>query len=299
MKFLIFFCIILISSNSFCQEFQIRDKSTNNGIPFVAIYNSSSSGFYSSESGYFSLTQLNGDSVKFEHLSYKEYKTTKGDLTSSNSRIIYLESKSISLNEVVVRKTEPKTERLGYYWSETTSKNVGPGGKSEFALFAVHIKNNSGVEGQIKKVFYDLASQFGNKGGSKARIRIYTVGQDGYPDKDLLTDEIIKRIEKYTPNIKQNVEKYNISFPAEGVFVALEFFCYFKQKNSKELGHYSIKTNCPHVATTIDTESSITGESYYYTLSNRKKLEWVSFSDGSEYKNFKGIVFKFGAEVEF
>ncbi len=173
---------------------------------------------------------------------------------------------------------------------------MGPGGQSDFEVYVNHVKNVGRIEGYLTKLYFDLHVDIFEKSNSKVRIRVFSVGENGLPKDDLLTREIIKRVDRITPNIKIDVSEYNIVFPGEGVFIGLEFFCNFEVKSIKNGRHIKNITNCPHIPTAKVSNNATVGESYYWSIL-KGKMQWVCYSNGETYRGTKGHVFKFGAEV--
>lgn len=300
MKKIIIFNIIYIlfisTAKAQTPSFIVKDLSTNQPIQFVAVSTQRGNGTYTDENGLFNFSFSKNDTLTISHISYNQLKISYSTLLQLPNYIIQLTPKVFTLKEAVVKPESNKITLLGYYKEETFFKRVGPGGQSDFSVYVNHIKNINGIEGYLNKLYFDLYVDISEKSNSKVRIRVFSVGTDGLPKDDLLTKEIIKKVDRITPNIKIDVSKNNIIFPKEGVFIGLEFFCKFEMKEMKKSSNYKKNTNCPHIPTAKVENNQQIGESYYWTIL-KGKPQWVCYSNGKEYRGTKGHVYKFGAEV--
>ncbi len=290
--------LLLMVQNLVLAQTQIKDSHTKEPIPFVAISKQNGTGTYSNEDGSFDLSLTSSDTLYISHLAYKSIKLTKSDIEKLLGGVVYLVPKSFELSEVKISPTLKNSINLGYYHEKTYFNRTGPGGKNDFSVFVNHFKNTVNVEGYLEKIYFDLHVAVTERSNSKARVRIFSVGEDGLPKDDLLNKEIIKRIDRLTPNLQIDVSELNITFPLKGVFIGLEFFCNFEPKEQNKRGNYKTITNCPHIETAKVSNSHVIGESYFWSIW-AGKMEWVCYSDGSKMRGSKGHVFKFGAKVRY
>lgn len=291
--------ILLFCLNTcFAQQktFMIKDKVTNQSIYLVAISTQRGNGVYSAEDGSFSFLTTAKDTLTISHLSYQQLVLSKKDLDNLDNSVIFLTPKVTELAEVRVNPAKLTKKMLGYYDEKTTSKRWGPGGFTDFEIFLNHLKNPTQAEGYINKLYFDLYVDITEGSGSKARVRIYSVGADGLPKDDILTKEIIKRIDRISPNLRIDISSLKIVFPPEGVFIGLEFFCTTKKGKLNSRGVHPIISDCPHVPVATVANYQEAGNSYMWS-SLKGKSRWACVSDGSKAKAWTGQVFKFGAEV--
>ena len=297
-KFRITFILFFVTNILFAQNTKIFvfDKETNLPIALASIYTQRGIGSYSNEDGSLYINITKNDTLYVKHLSYNDIKISYDDFKNLTNNIIYLVPKEIELQQVVVKPTKLKKISLGYYKEKTFSERAGPGGFSDFQLYVNHIKNQTGQVGVLDKLHFDLHVELTEKSNSRVRIRVFSVGKNGLPNEDILTKEIIKKVDRLSPNIHVDVSEFNILFPPEGVFIGLEFFCTFETKLAKRENHTKDITNCPHIATSNVSNFDEMGNSFYWSLYNRH-FQWICCSDGSIYKGLKGHVFKFGADI--
>lgn len=85
------------------------------------------------------------------------------------------------------------------------------------------------------------------KEDAKIRVRLFSVNNNGSPGSEMGNEDLIKTIPKGIKNVEINLEKYNIRFPKEGIFVAIEWLFIkenyivqetIKDKNGKEYEGY-------------------------------------------------------------
>ncbi len=296
MKQILIYIYLLSISSSFAQvkTLFIRDKFTNEPISLVAVYTQKGNGTYSQEDGSLQFTLQTNDTLWVSHVSYQKIILTFNEIKRLENSTIYLIPISTELNEVIVRPSKLIKKRLGYFDEKTDFKRAGPGGNKKFDIFVNHIKNISGASGFINKLYFDLHVDIFERSNSKVRIRVFSVGSDGLPKDDILNKEIIKVVDRFSPNIKVDISDLNIAFPPEGVFIGLEFFCSFELKNFQS--HSKTITDCPHIETAKVSNFEEIGNSYALDIV-KNRIQWVCWSNGNYWSGLKGHVFKFGAEV--
>ncbi|MDZ7935704.1 MAG: carboxypeptidase-like regulatory domain-containing protein [Emticicia sp.] len=290
--------ILIIAQNFVLAQTLIKDSNSKEPIPYVSVSRQNGTGTYSNEDGSFELLISSSDTLYISHLAYKSIKLTKSDIDNLTGGVIYLVPKSFQLSEVQISQSRKSEIDLGYYYNKTFFNRTGPGGKNDFSVFVNHLKNTANQQGYLEKLYFDLHVDLTEKSNSKARIRVFSVGEDGLPKDDLLNKEIIKRIDRLTPNLQIDVSEFNIVFPLNGVFIGLEFFCNYEQKEQNRRGNYKTITNCPHIETAKVLNSNVIGESYFWSIW-AGKMQWVCYSDGTKMRGAKGHVFKFGAKVRY
>jgi hypothetical protein len=271
-------------------------------VPYVTIYSVKSFvGNHADEDGYFEWNIGNKqDSLVISSVGYEIKKIIMTSLKAKEINVIKLDQSVVSLNEVIVKRNGKAVEKeIGFSDNEPQKgMGMGPGGISENELYVNYYPNIDQNEGWIKKLKFDIRGFDFSQKNSKAKIRILGVNKsNGLPDNDLLQKDIIVKINRLSPDIILDIEKLNIQFPIDGLFIGLEFICNseFVFKKQSLVGQ---KSNCPRITLTKSVDYKLEGKSYFWTF-HRNKWQWVCVSDGSVFpnKNWIGLVFRFGATV--
>jgi len=167
---------------------------------------------------------------------------------------IFLKPLAEQLEEVVISK-KFKEEFLEINPIRKKDITGGFGGfKNHPYIFALYIPySNSYKETEYLnqvKVFLNNKS-FGHKSmPSKLRLRLFSVGIDSLPEKDLITKSLIIETAKKQREVTVDVSKYDIVFPKSGIFVAIEWlhipfnaynFTYTKGKGITKKKHTEIR----------------------------------------------------------
>ncbi len=203
---------------------QIVDKVSNEILPFstVEVF-SLRKGVIANDHGEFTLsvpTSNINDTVEFSFLGYKRKKIVLNSLSDTKINIIKLEKETYVLKEVVVNPNDYITKKLGIVVKKNKGKwHLGNPGDQH----AILIKNPFDKSGRLKNVnFYITKKGFPS---APFRVRIYSYDSiNNKPGKDLLNTNLIVSFNKKTKGwFTVDVSKYNIEFPKEGLFVAMEW----------------------------------------------------------------------------
>jgi len=101
--------------------------------------------------------------------------------------------------------------------------------KTNSHIYALYLPNNISYKDTeyIKnfKVYLNKTSILGGSKSmaSKFRFRIFTVGVDSLPERDLITKNIIVETSKKQREIEVDLSEFNLVFPQEGIFVGIEW----------------------------------------------------------------------------
>ncbi|QKZ14881.1 carboxypeptidase-like regulatory domain-containing protein [Spirosoma sp. KUDC1026] len=282
----------------------VVDRLTQKEVPYVSIASTQTgAGIHADEEGYFEWgSTRSGDTLAISCVGYKPLKVAFDLLDQDRMNRLALSPDTVILKEFVVKPgTRKRTKEIGFYHYPPNSKRgMAAGGISDNQVFVNYYKNNEGKEGLLSRLLFDLKASNPGQGSSKARIRIMRYDPEtGLPGNDLLPKDIIVSITPLSHDIALSVEKYNVPFPVEGIFIGLEFICHnefiYKNQSLKKQ-----KSDCPLIRMTREKEYDQIGKGYYWTKF-RNKWQWVCISDGSAFPNkaMVGNVFKFGARVVF
>lgn len=149
------------------------------------------------------------------------------DTIAKISPDIRLRANKIALNEikVVPRKFE-KTVKLGK--AKRGDNHYGIQWDSKIGMTAKYFPNNK-VEGKyVSKVrFFATASEKNRL----ISVVVYSVGEDGKPDEILNTENLVYKLKKGTHVVEANLDRLNIEFPANGIFIIIQHPLLEQNKN--------------------------------------------------------------------
>jgi len=222
--FIIFFFSIPIYSFSQVVKGIVIDSETTVPIPYAEIY-TEKFGCITGEKGQYHFDSnliKDSDSIYFRCLGYETSILSIRDFISSNSYNIKLERKEYEINEAKVYAEEIRTKAVkkGFYKKEAHGI-FGTSGVSGYEV-AVYIDNSKEKNGKIKKLYYFIHKQ--GRPTDKFRIHLYSaIDKDTEPQEELLPESILVNAEKGNSWVEVDIEKFNIDYPQNGFFVALEF----------------------------------------------------------------------------
>ena len=191
----------------------VKDSISGESIPYVNIWvENETIGTTSDVNGSFSLEIKEEKVLVFSALGYE---IKKG---SSKKEIIFLSPKVFELNEVVIERPKFQKEiEIGEKLQKKAiriSDKVGNLKAHYFPFRESYTKSRF-----IKKVKVFTQSQIAN---AKFKLRVLSVNSKGFPDADLIEEEIIVTVKKGRNENVINFEKYNLVFPENGVFIVFE-----------------------------------------------------------------------------
>lgn len=229
-KFLVLFFI------SFSLSAQIKgvvkDSLSGEPIPYVNIWvENEIVGTTSEIDGTFSLGIKEEKVLVFSALGYE---SKKG---ASTNEVIFLKPIAYELNEVVVEQPRfkeeieiGKTKNNGFH----EVYNAGPIIRAKFFPFQEKHNNTK----FLKEISILTSSEIDS---TSFKIRIFSVGTDGFPDKDLVEDDIFVYVKKGNKKTNIDISKYRLEFSEKGLFVAFETLLI--KKNEHEILVQNNKTN--------------------------------------------------------
>jgi hypothetical protein len=236
----------------------------NEILPYATAYCiNNSSGLAADTLGKLSIRVDNiTDSVRFSMLGYHTTVREVRDLLENN--IVLLERQIFNLTEVVI--SNERSSFISLLGGKTSSPILSgsPGG-----IILVKINNPEKAGEFISKVIAEIRqfTMIKDKNMFKLRVRLYSVGYDGFPEYDLLTETVDAQINKKDKKITADISAYNIALPASGVFAGFEWLPQ-EQVNTD----YTKKITGPNIATTkiakeeLTLAGSISGEWEYFSM---------------------------------
>jgi len=263
-KFLVLFFI------SFSLSAQIKgvvkDSLSGEPIPYVNIWvENETVGTTSEIDGTFSLAIKEEKVLVFSALGYETKK-----LTSTNE-VIFLKPIAYELNEVVVEQPRFKEEiEIGNFHKSAGYHISGDLEWSNAKYFKYELTYEETKF--VKKIKITTRSKVNN---AKFKIRIFSVNKEGYPDNDLLSEDIIVTVKKGKRKNVIDISNFKLVFPKEGLFIAYEVLKIESNKYIFEYTESESKKLIKKTYYTPDFESNIVDEqnTYHYRSGKWIKLQ--------------------------
>ena len=239
--------LLVVSIQMSCysqKKYLVLDSLDKKPIEFTFIY-CSNNNIYSDNLGYFNIECNNNEYINLSRVGYKQKKILATNLKDT----IFLEPINL-INEVIVRDKKKKKENsfwLGFIDKKTTGTFLA---ESEAALL---IDNPYGTLKKINKVKFTfsptkfLGTRTTNSISYIVRLRIYDIGNQGQPSKDLLQKSITSVVNKHHTSVQFNIIDENIYLPVNGCFISIEFIGFvdewkkFIAKNGTSIYNHKIQ----------------------------------------------------------
>lgn len=231
MKYLYFLIILVCFSkmSAFAQTTIARgfvlDENTKTPIPYVNIsILKSQIGTSSHENGSYILEIAQedlGKNIKLTSLGYKDSIVSVSRFLKHKT--IFLNPLVEQLNEVVITK---KFEEKFLIVNPISKKNLCGGyGSNAMHPWIIALFYPYKDEYESTDYLNSVKIHFGNFKNKKAkfRLRLFSMGKNGFPDKDLLTENLIVETKKKQKIAEVDLSQFNLIFPSEGFFVAFEW----------------------------------------------------------------------------
>ncbi len=231
MKIVLFFFITFSLSAQI--KGVVKDSISGQPIPYVNIWvENESVGTTSETDGSFSLDIKEEKVLVFSALGFEIKRA------SSKNEIIFLIPKVFELNEVVIERPKFQKEiEIGEKLQKKAIRISDKVGNLKARYFPF---NESFSETRlIKKVKIVTQSQIPN---AKFKIRVLSVNSKGFPDADLIEEEIIVTVKKGRNENVIKFEKYNLVFPDNGVFIVFETLFLDTNKSYTRFANQKSKT---------------------------------------------------------
>jgi len=233
----------------------LTDSATHQPIEFANIgIIGKGFGTVTNEKGEYSFTipdSLSNSKVMVSLIGYRSKRMSASDLRRLSS--IHLTQESINLGEVAVSSKKIKTKILG---NKTDSKNISAGFKNntlgaEMAI-RLHIKHK---QTHLKKLMFQINNN--TIDNVIFRCNIYSVDKKGYPDQNILKQNLLITAVEKTGLQTFDLTPYNL-FLDEDVFISLEWV--------KDLGD----------ASKLMFATKIIGSATYFKQASQDKWEKVT-----------------------
>lgn len=134
--------------------------------------------------------------------------------------MVTLQVHTIQLAEVEIRRTGKKKDIWLGASQQDTHSSVGQISYNSIQELALYVPNYIQNEGFINKVGFWISGL--GKPKTPFRVRIYK-NENGMPGEDLLNQSLIVKAKRGKGWFNVDVSDYDIPFPADGFFVAMEW----------------------------------------------------------------------------
>ena len=226
-KALLLLLIGMMASAAFCQKTELAghlvDKQSHQPLPYGTIeLFRLKTGTIANDKGEFNLTvsdlQPSIDTLRFSCLGYLTFRIAAGDFLALTEKTILLQEDHILLPDVTVVPKKYRLVTLGITSGKPESKQITNLYNNRIGNY---LANKRGQTGWIRSVSYFL-DQEGHP-ETPFRVRIFSVNPDNKgPGKDLLHENVIATA-KQAGWLTVDLSNYHLPFPAEGIFVVMEW----------------------------------------------------------------------------
>jgi hypothetical protein len=267
--------LLLVSQITFSQiQGKVVDAS-GIPVPYVNIWvENENIGGTSELDGTFKIQSTLDKTLVFSAVGFETLKSK----IKENANVV-LKTVTYQLDEVVISK--PK---------KTIEVEIGEAKK-------LHHSQLSGGEPWIYARYFNKKSEYfktpfikevivfsnSNVKNSKFKLRIFTVGKDGFPDADLLNEDIVVIAKSGFRMNTIDISKFNLSMPDEGIFIAYEWMIIEENKYlfeyKEDFKMHSFTTYSPSLVLNNFVEAN----SYKYR--NGKWYKDQSYFDKDSQKN--------------
>jgi hypothetical protein len=281
MKSILFFFITISLSAQI--NGVVKDSISGQPIPYVNIWvENETIGTTSETNGNFSLDIKEEKVLVFSALGYETKKS------SSKTDLILLKPKVFQLKEVVIEQPKFKKEIEIGNFSKPEGYHIS--GNLDWSN-AKYFKYETRFEETkfVKKIKIKTRSKVNN---AKFKIRIFSVNKEGYPENDILSEDIIVTVKKGKRNNVIDVSNFKIDFPKEGLFIVYEVLKIETNKYIFQYTNEGSKKKYKEIYYAPDFESNIVDEENTYHFRNGKwiKLQRWQNNETGDLKKFNNKV---------
>lgn len=220
------FLLVLTSFSSFSQiKGTIQNSTTKDPIPYVNIWvEEGNIAGSADENGNFSLQTDTSKTITFSAVGYSNVSIKASEINA----VVLMKPQTIQLNEVVIdRSKNPKSIQIGSLKNAKPNYYVANKEGSSW-IFA----NYYSYKAEYENTYFNTLKliTYSEVKGAIFNIRLYSVNEKGEPGDYLYDDNIICEVKKGTKISTIDLSKYNIRFPENGIFIALEWLTIEKNK---------------------------------------------------------------------
>jgi hypothetical protein len=219
MKKLLVIILLLVSNYGFSQlKAVIIDSETKERIPFVNIWVADKSiGTTSNHQGKFEITINEPHVIVFSAIGYD----TRRIASDSILNIVELKSSITELDEVVVFANKQDLELTIGNFKKYKVRHYFSCGNNPWIAARYFPYQESYSETRLLDAIKILTKS--EVRDAKFNVRLYSVNEEGEPDKYIYHKNIIGTARKGKKETKIDLSGLNIEFPSKGFFVAIEW----------------------------------------------------------------------------
>lgn len=219
---ILIFCLLNFSS-IYAQgnlDIYIKDA-VGKSLPYASVIWGKSNGLVSDTSGYLKIIDKNNiDSLIITAIGFRRKVLSKENILNKSKLEITLESDIIELPEIIIAKYSVNKEfGASVVKKETSYFKNGICINLQSALLI----NGYNYPAQGKSISVFITQESTTE--VPYRLRLYEVGADSLPGKDLITENIIVGTYKKNSWNTYSFDSSTIQLPKNGFFVAIEWLC--------------------------------------------------------------------------
>ncbi|MDN4165125.1 carboxypeptidase-like regulatory domain-containing protein [Cytophagales bacterium LB-30] len=204
---------------------QIKAADDQAPVPFVNIWiKGEYKGTSANQQGYFSLPVHTGDTLVLSSVGFEKLEFVVGTLVSDTVNLL-MKKQAVVLDEVAVmgnRNAKGRRYTIDKIDKWKIRSFIGTGGVPIMYGFVIEQEEVLMAGMGIKSVSFVTKSE---KVPSTVLIRLYEKGTDGLPGNSLHTTPILVECKRGKHITTVDVEQMNLSFPSNGLIVAIELLC--------------------------------------------------------------------------
>jgi hypothetical protein len=228
MKYILTIILFFITLDIFGQnqiKLTILDNETKQPVPFASVFcKQKQFGIYADENGKFTVPSniAFNDTLSISSVGYR----TNHFIYISTTQDFYLKNTTNTLKEVSITPHGSEIilgslKKSSHFVINLNQHKT----RSELCFF---MPNNNNQKGKVTSVSFYINE--GGKPHSPFRIRIYNA-KNGKPFQDLLTSNLVTQGGRKGGWLEINIEKYNIPFESDGIFISMESLYGLKQSS--------------------------------------------------------------------
>lgn len=201
--------------STLCQaqtKVHVKDKESKMPVPYANVWKAESLYRTADSTGIFSIDAK--ETTSYFKITCIGYHDTIAKITDE----IFLRPNRISLEEVkVVKRKFENPIKLGK--AKRGDNHYGVQWDTKIAMTAKYFPNNSNKGKYLSKAKFFATATNKNR---LISVLVYSVGDDGKPSEIVNTETLIYKLKKGTHIVEADLNRLNIEFPANGIFIIIQ-----------------------------------------------------------------------------